>query len=73
MNEKCAELDLHGIRHGDVDRLVENFIYLNQSEIPLTIICGNSNTMIQLARDVINRIGCSFVEPRFGMIVVTRI
>jgi hypothetical protein len=73
MMPNSAELDLHGVRHSDVDRLVENFIYLNQKEIPLTIICGNSNTMIQLARDVINRIGCSFVEPRFGIIVVTEI
>jgi hypothetical protein len=67
------DLDLHGVRHGDVDRLVENYIYLNQKDIPLTIICGNSNTMIQLARDVIDRIGCEFVEPRFGIIVVTKI
>jgi hypothetical protein len=68
-----AELDLHGVRHSDVDRLVENFIYLNQKEIPLTIICGNSITMIRLARDVINRIGCESIEPRFGMIVITEI
>ena len=68
-----AELDLHGVRHSDVDRLVENFIYLNQNEIPLTIICGNSNTMIQLDRDVVNRIDCESVEPRFGMIVITKI
>ena len=73
MTQKCAELDLHGIRHSDVDRLVENFIYLNQSEIPLTIICGNSNIMIQLARDVIDRIGCQVIEPRFGMIVITKL
>lgn len=68
-----SELDLHGVRHSDVDRLVENFIYLNQHEIPLTIICGNSNTMIQLTRDVIFRIGCEYIEPRFGMIVITKI
>ena len=73
MTAKCAELDLHGVRHSDVDRLVENFVYLNQDEIPLTIICGNSNTMIQLARDVIDRIGCEMFEPRFGMIVVTKL
>jgi len=73
MMSNSAELDLHGVRHGDVDRLVENFIYLNQKEIPLTIICGNSNIMIRLAKDVINRIGCSFIEPRFGMIVITKI
>ena len=73
MMPNSAELDLHGVRHSDVDRLVENFIYLNQNEIPLTIICGNSNTMIQLAKDVVDRIGCDIVEPRFGMIVITKI
>ena len=68
-----AKLDLHGVRHSDVDRLVENFIYLNQDEIPLTVICGNSGTMIRLAKDVIDRIGCQTIEPRFGMIVITKI
>ena len=34
------ELDLHGIKHEDVERLVENFILLNQ--MPMTIITGNS-------------------------------
>ena len=28
---KYKKLDLHGIRHGDVDRLVENFILMNQN------------------------------------------
>lgn len=69
----AEDLDLHGVRHSDVDRLVENYIYLNQTSLPLTIICGNSNTMIQLARDVVTRIGCEAVEPRFGMIVITKI
>ena len=68
-----TDLDLHGVRHSDVDRLVENYIYLNQDSLPLTIICGNSNTMIQLTRDVINRIGCEAVEPRFGLVIVTKI
>ena len=36
-------LDLHGIRHYDVDRFVENFILMN--EPPLTIITGNSEFM----------------------------
>ena len=39
-------LDLHGIRHEDVDRLVENFVLLN--EPPLTIITGNSDRMRQI-------------------------
>jgi len=36
-------LDLHGKRHHEVDRLVENFILLNK--LPLTIITGNSDFM----------------------------
>jgi hypothetical protein len=71
--QNSAELDLHGVRHSDVDRLVENFVYLNQKEVPLTVICGNSNTMIQLTKAVVDRIGCDYIQPRFGMIVVTKI
>ena len=36
-------LDLHGIKHEDVERLLENFILLN--EPPLTVITGNSHYM----------------------------
>ena len=37
------ELDLHGIKHEDVKRLLENFILLNTP--PLRIITGNSDFM----------------------------
>ena len=40
------KLDLHGIRHAEVDRLVENFVLLN--EPPLTIITGNSQRMMEI-------------------------
>ena len=36
-------LDLHGVRHEEVQRLLENFIFLNKP--PLTIITGNSDHM----------------------------
>ena len=36
-------LDLHGVRHEDVERLLENFILLNNP--PLTVITGNSTCM----------------------------
>ena len=48
-------LDLHGYRHHEVDVAVENFIYLNQDEMPLTIICGNSEKMLSLVRVVLER------------------
>ena len=47
-------LDLHGVKHDDVDRVVENFVLLNTS--PLTIICGNSDKMIRLVRETLDRI-----------------
>ena len=49
------ELDLHGIRHKDVDRLVENFILLNSEDCPIKIITGKSLKMNNLTIDVINR------------------
>lgn len=37
------KLDLHGIKHQDVEVLVEDFIMINQP--PLSIITGNSKAM----------------------------
>ena len=36
-------LDLHGVRHEEVERLLENFILLNNP--PLKVITGNSTYM----------------------------
>ena len=67
-----VKLDLHGVRHGDVDRLVEEFIYKNQGEMPLEIICGNSGRMIQLVHTVTDRLGLETHMYRYGTIVVRR-
>lgn len=67
------DLDLHGVRHYDVDRVVENFVYINQGSVPLTVICGNSARMLALAKESINRIGCEYTEPRFGVICILKI
>ena len=48
-------LDFHGKRHHEVDLMVENFIYLNQEKIPLTIICGSSSKMISIVKEVLDR------------------
>ena len=47
------ELDLHNVRHHQVDRLVENFVFLKN--LPARIITGNSPIMQQLVRDVLDR------------------
>jgi len=68
------KLDLHGIRHYEVDRLVENFILMNQRQLPLTIVCGNSQTMIDIVKTVIQRIDCQEVSmDRYGVIVILRV
>ena len=47
-------LDLHGVRHNEVDRLVENFVLLE--EPPLTIICGNSDKMIRIVENTLDKL-----------------
>jgi len=65
-------LDLHGVRHHEVESMVENFILLNQNNFPLTIICGNSNKMIELVNNVINKIECETFMYVYGNIIVTK-
>ena len=68
------KLDLHGVRHHEVDLKVENFILLNQDQLPLTIICGNSQRMIDLAKEVIDSIGCEeVVMDQYGVIIIRRV
>lgn len=64
-------LDLHGLRHEEVDRRVENFIFLNQYDVPLKIICGKSEKMIDLVMAVVNRINCRSIRIDRGRGVVT--
>ena len=67
-----TRLDLHRVRHHEVDRMVENFILKNQNDFPLEVICGNSSRMIQLAMSAINRIGCEVVQNHYGVLIVRR-
>lgn len=68
------KLDLHGVRHHKVELMVENFVLMNQNQIPLTIICGNSQRMIDLVFNAINSIGCeNVVMDRYGIIVIRNI
>ena len=56
--------------------MVENFIYQNQHEIPLTIICGNSSKMVELVTTVLERTGADYVEGKgldFGRITVLKL
>ena len=43
---------------------------MNQSKMPLTIICGNSNKMIELVQAAIKHVGCKTYTPSYGTIVI---
>ena len=69
-------LDLHGYRHHEVDIAVENFIFLNQEEMPLTIICGNSEKMLSLVRIVLDRTNAEYYDGighEYGQIKVHKL
>ncbi|MDA9765771.1 hypothetical protein N9D48_01925 [Gammaproteobacteria bacterium] len=68
-----THLDLHGIKHHDVNNEVLDFIYQHQSEIPLIIICGNSNRMIEIVQEILHKTAIMFSMPRFGIIRVEKI
>ena len=71
---KNSVLDLHGISHDQVDRVVENFVLLNQDQIPLEIICGNSQVMVNLVISVLDRIGCeNFERVDYGTIMIRKL
>ena len=61
-------LDLHGIRHAEVDRLVENFVLLN--EPPLTIITGNSQRMMEIVVNCLVTHDVNFERWGSGLIKV---
>jgi hypothetical protein len=61
-------LDLHGIKHQDVFAEVMDFLYQYQNAMPLIIICGNSNKMIDLVSDALKKNDIIFSSPRFGVI-----
>ena len=68
-----THLDLHGVRHIDVSDEILDFVYQYQNLIPLVIICGNSNKMIEIAEDLLNSKSIMFSNPRFGIIRVEKL
>tara|TARA_B100000131_G_C17609942_1_gene407144 strand:- start:224 stop:424 length:201 start_codon:yes stop_codon:yes gene_type:complete len=62
------KLDLHGIRHEEVDRLVENFVLLNDT--PMRIITGNSNIMRDLVIKVLDRHSIKYEQFKPSQITI---
>ena len=61
-------LDLHNTRHKEVDRLVENFVLLEK--LPLRIITGNSEKMMELVTDVLERHDFKYESFVSGQILI---
>ena len=71
---KSTKLDLHGIKHEDAEQVVENFVLLEQENMPLTIVCGNSFAMRELVEKALHKMGFTFqnnLQNQFSTIVVT--
>ena len=68
LENQLLNLDLHGVRHSDVEVVVEDFVLINQQRLPLIIICGNSSKMIDLVSKTLTKMEINFEETRYGRI-----
>ena len=68
-----THIDLHGVKHKDVDNEILDFIYQNQDKLPLIIICGNSNKMIKIVSIALKKVDIKFSSPRFGIMRIEKV
>jgi len=54
------DLDLHGVRHADVEVLVEEHVLRHTP--PFSIITGNSSTMKEIVERVLERHGFKYMQ-----------
>ena len=66
-------LDLHGVRHDNVEIELIDFCYKYQDEIPLKIICGNSKMMIDICTRSLSKQGIAYDTQRYGIIIIVKI
>ena len=68
VENQLLNLDLHGVRHSDVEVAVEDFVLNNQQQLPLIVICGNSSKMIDIVSKTLKKMEINFEETRYGRI-----
>ena len=68
LENQLLNLDLHGVRHSDVEVAVEDFVLNNQQQLPLIVICGNSSKMIDIVSNTLKKMEINFEETRYGRI-----
>ena len=66
-------LDLHGVRHDNVEIELIDFCYKYQKKIPLKIICGNSKKMMDICTKSLRNHGIEYDFQRYGIIMVVKI
>jgi len=52
--ENIPSLDLHGIKHKEVEILVEKFVLENENRLPIDIITGHSEKMKKIVKEVLD-------------------
>ena len=64
MKPAATSIDLHGVRHADVPRTLDPFLYggLVAGYSQLTIVTGNSETMKDVVRAVLSDYGLIATE-----------
>ena len=68
-----THLDLHGVRHNDAKTDVLEFVFQYQDLLPLIIICGNSNKMLEIVSTELKKEEVLFSSPRFGVLRIENI
>tara|TARA_Y100001970_G_scaffold154052_1_gene188593 strand:- start:5574 stop:5807 length:234 start_codon:yes stop_codon:yes gene_type:complete len=63
-----THLDLHGVKHQDASNEILDFVYQYQDRLPLIIICGNSNKMVEITSKILSKTNIEFSSPRFGIL-----
>ena len=66
-------LDLHGVRHDNVEIELIDFCYKYQEQIPLKIICGNSKKMTDICIKTLGNYGIDYDFQRYGIIMIVKI
>jgi hypothetical protein len=58
--KKSNDLDLHGVKHQDAEVIVEEHVLLTPT--PFHIITGQSNTMKQIVKKVLERHDFQYID-----------
>ena len=72
---ECVECyqDYYLTHNNDVDDEILDFTFQHQDQLPLLIICGNSNKMIEIASKTLKKASIEFSSPRFGILRIEKV